>query len=148
MSLTTLLFALAPAVIPWARQVNEFEAENQRLKEELAEMKEQLLDLAVRMERVRSERNEWRTRYELNSIPSRQLTPQEMYAQTQNAMMMYAQAQNVMQAQQNMQAAQHNAYQAGLQGLGQIGQLDEMLEVFCNCTPSRAHGLLGVIPGG
>jgi chromosome condensin MukBEF ATPase and DNA-binding subunit MukB len=144
MSFLAALLALAPSVaLPWAKPL---EAENKRLKAELAEMREQLLDLAIRMERVRSECNEWRTRYELMLIPPRQLTPQEMYEQTQNEMLRYAQAQNAMQGQQHQQAAQaqQNLYQ-GLQG---FAQAPDWVEHFCNCTPSRAHGLLGVIPGG
>jgi septal ring factor EnvC (AmiA/AmiB activator) len=142
MSLLVALLALAPSIaLPWAKPMTDLEAENKRLKEELAEATKKLLDSAIENERVRSERDEWRTRHELNSIPPR---PQElhhaMYAQMYQQMQCAQNSMNQMNPQQAQ--AMQNAYQQG------IAQAPDWIEHFCNCTPSRSHGLLGVVPGG
>jgi hypothetical protein len=161
MSLASLLLAFAPALAARFNPVPELEAENKRLKDELAGVLSELEIIRNRLKTV-IERNadEWREAPVQRAMPNPLATPwqqQEAVAEqyryqqaAQNLMAQQAEAQA--QAWQNQQAYQNQALAqnqqlAQYQGLmGAQGLLDRWAaRDIPNCTPSRSDAFFGAI---
>jgi hypothetical protein len=153
MSLASLLLAFAPALAARFNPVPELEAENKRLKDELAGVLSELEIIRNRLKTIERNADERREAPVQRAMPNPLATPwqqQEAVAEqyryqqaAQNLMTQVFQQQNLMAQVFQQQTEQ---YQQGLAQQNQLAQYQGLQTGHLpNCTPSRSDAFFGAI---